>query len=98
MLSRVTASAASTPASTPNNIAASFTVLAIGPAVSCVFDIGIIPLRLNKPTVGLIPTNPQLEDGAITEPSVSVPIATVQRFAATAEPDPELDPEGERSR
>jgi len=58
--------------------------------VSCVFEIGIIPERLNKPTVGFIPTIPQKDDGAITEPSVSVPIATVQKFAATAAPEPEL--------
>src|SRR5436190_1824554 len=57
----------------------------------------MIPLRLNKPTVGFIPTIPQKEDGAITEPSVSVPIATAQRLAATADPDPELEPQGLRS-
>ena len=28
------------------------------------------------------------------DPSVSVPIAIAQRFAATAAPDPELDPQG----
>ena len=88
----------SIPVSTLNNIAASFTVRAIGPAVSCVLEIGIMPLRLNKPTVGFIPTMPQNDDGAITEPSVSVPIATAQRLAATAAPEPELDPHGLRSR
>src|ERR1700712_558641 len=84
------------PASAPKSMAASRTVLAIGPAVSCVFEIGIMPLRLNKPTVGLIPTIPQKEEGAITEPSVSVPMATTQRLAATAAPEPELEPLGLR--
>src|SRR5450755_506239 len=78
-------------------MAASLTVRAIGPAVSCVLEIGIIPLRLNKPTVGFIPTMPQNEEGATTEPSVSVPIATAQRLAATAAPEPELEPQGLRS-
>ena len=39
-------------------------------------------------------TIPFTEAGQVTEPSVSVPIATVQRLAATALPDPELDPHG----
>src|SRR5437016_9896160 len=58
---------------------------------------GIIPLRLNKPTVGLIPTIPQKDEGAITDPSVSVPIATTERLAATAVAEPELEPQGLRS-
>src|SRR5213075_1476800 len=90
-------SSGSTPVNALNNIAASFTVLAIGPAVSCVFEMGIIPERLNKPIVGFIPTIPQNDDGAMTEPSVSVPIATAQKFAATAAPEPELEPHGLRS-
>ena len=88
------ASAGSIPAKTPNKRAASFTVRAIGPAVSCVLDIGIIPERLTNPTVGLIPTIPFTEAGQTIEPSVSVPTATTQRFAATATPEPELDPQG----
>jgi len=55
------------------------------------------PLRLTRPSVGLIPTMPQQVDGETIEPSVSVPIATAQRLAATATPDPELDPDGVRS-
>jgi hypothetical protein len=58
---------------------------------------GTIPLRLINPTVGLIPTMPFAEDGHTTEPSVSVPTATAQKFAETAAPDPELDPQGLRS-
>jgi hypothetical protein len=40
---------------------------------------------------------PFMEDGQTMEPSVSVPTATAHRFAATAAPDPELDPQGLRS-
>src|SRR6478735_719606 len=88
----------SMPVNTFKSSAASFTVRVIGPAVSWVAEIGIIPDRLSKPTVGLIPTIPQNEAGAIMEPSVSVPMATVQKLAATAAPEPELDPQGFRSR
>src|SRR5438445_12692439 len=56
------------------------------------------PDRLTRPGVGLIPTLPQHVDGETIEPSVSVPIATAQRLAATATPEPELDPDGVRSR
>src|SRR5688572_6185595 len=45
-----------------------------------------------------MPTIPLKDAGAITEPSVSVPIATAQRLAATAVPDPELEPHGFRSK
>src|SRR5690348_3613227 len=40
---------------------------------------------------------PHMDDGQTTEPSVSVPTASAQRFEATAAPDPELDPQGFRS-
>src|SRR5436309_14033208 len=56
------------------------------------------PDRLTRPSVGLIPTMPQHVAGETIEPSVSVPIATAQRLAATATPEPELDPDGVRSR
>src|SRR6266550_3303750 len=56
------------------------------------------PDRLTRPSVGLIPTMPQHVDGETIEPSVSVPIATAQRLAATPTPEPELDPDGVRSR
>jgi hypothetical protein len=44
-----------------------------------------------------MPTSPQADDGHTIEPSVSVPIATVQKLAAVAAPEPELDPHGLRS-
>src|SRR3954453_15010695 len=55
---------------------------------------GTIPLRPTNPTVGLMPTIPLSDEGETTEPSVYVPTANAQRFAATAAPDPERDPEG----
>src|SRR5512138_2604790 len=78
----------------PRHIAASSTVRAIGPGVSCVNEIGIIPVLLNRPTVGFIPTIPLLLEGQTIDPFVSVPIATMQRFADTATPEPELEPQG----
>ncbi len=80
------------PVNAPKQIAASRRVLAIGPGVSCVNDIGTIPDLLSKPTVGLIPTIPLLLDGQTIEPLVSVPIAITHRFADTATPDPALEP------
>jgi hypothetical protein len=58
----------------------------------------MIPLLLNNPTVGFMPTTPLYDAGEIIDPSVSVPIATAHRFAATATADPELDPDALRSR
>src|ERR1700722_17813091 len=92
----VTASCWSTPARAVSSSAASLTVLAIGPAVSWVAEMGMIPLRLRRPTVGLMPTTPLTEEGETTDPFVSVPIATAQRLADTAEPEPALLPDGVR--
>src|SRR5262245_18929008 len=82
----------------PSRMAASFTVRAIGPALSCVWEMGMTPVRLMRPTVGLMPTSPLVEDGLTMDPSVSVPTAAAQRLAATAAPEPELEPEVLRSR
>src|SRR3954453_11807285 len=81
----------------PRRMAASRTVRAIGPEVSWLCAIGMIPARLMRPRVGLIPTKPDADDGPTTEPSVSVPIPTAARFAAIADPVPELDPHALRS-
>src|SRR5437588_8314515 len=56
-----------------------------------------MPARLIKPSVVLIPTNEFAFEGQTTEPSVSVPIPIVARFAAIAAPVPELEPQGFRS-
>src|SRR5262249_47588845 len=68
-----------------------------GPAVSWLCAIGTMPLRLTSPSVGLMPTSALLFDGETIDPSVSVPTAAAQRFAATAAPEPELEPDGLRS-
>ncbi len=83
----VTLSSGSCPGKIESKMAASRTVRAIGPAVSCEDEIGMIPERLINPTVGLIPTMPHAEEGQTIEPFVSVPIATEQRFAETAVPN-----------
>src|SRR6476659_7984121 len=57
----------------------------------------MMPARLINPSVGLIPTRAATAAGDVTDPSVSVPMATTQQFAAVAEPDPELEPDGVRS-
>src|SRR5256885_3337375 len=69
----------------------------MGPAVSWLCAMGTIPARFTRSSVGLIPTMPHIDEGQTTEPSVSVPMATAQRFAAIAAPDPELEPHGLRS-
>src|SRR5688572_22134713 len=79
-------------------MAASATVRAIGPAVSWLWAIGMMPARLTMPIPGLSPTRLHSADGHRMEPSVSVPAATAHRLAATAAPEPELDPHGLRPR
>jgi hypothetical protein len=93
----VAGSSGSMPARTLSNAAASASVRAMGPAVSCVCEMGMMPLRLTSPTVGLIPASPLIDEGETIEPSVSVPTATAHKLAAAAAPDPELEPEGLRS-
>src|SRR5689334_22328293 len=85
------------PASAESSAAASDTLRHMGPAVSCVCEMGTIPVRGTKPTVGLMPTNPFSDEGDTIEPSVSVPTPSAHRFAETAAPVPELEPEGFRS-
>src|SRR4029453_334668 len=77
-------------------IATSVTLRHIGPAVSWLCAIGIIPSCETNPTVGLRPKTRLLPEGQTIEPSVSVPTAVAQRFAAGAAPDPELDPQGSK--
>src|SRR5207302_9888999 len=79
-------------------IATSVTVRHIGPAVSWLCAIGIIPSCETNPTVGLSPTLRLFAEGQPTEPSVSVPTVAAQRLAAAATAEPELDPHGSRLR
>lgn len=74
--------------------AASLTLRVRGPAVSCEWEIGTMPVRLTSPTVGLNPTTPLTDAGQTIEPSVSVPIEADTSPAATAAADPELEPQG----
>src|SRR5262245_46749480 len=97
LLPCVAVSCGSIPAITPRIIAASVTFRAIGPAVSWLWAIGMIPERLTRLSVGLNPTIPFAVAGQTIEPSVSVPIAAAQRLAETATPEPELEPQGLRS-
>ena len=93
----VTVSAPSTPAIAANSTAASSTLRVIGPAVSWLCEIGMIPSRLTRPIVGFSPTSPLIDDGEITDPSVSVPMPSGARLAAIAAAVPELEPLVERS-
>src|SRR5438128_4571483 len=77
--------------------AASATVRACGPTVSCVCEIGTTPARLVRPTVGLMPTTLLTFAGQTMLPSVSEPRLTAAKFAATAAAEPELEPHGLRS-
>src|SRR4029453_17261499 len=58
----------------------------------------MIPERLTRPNVGLMPTSPFADDGHTIDPSVSVPTPAAPRFAEMDAPVPELDPHGLRSR
>jgi hypothetical protein len=78
----------------PSTVAASATVRHIGPVTSWLWARGTTPDRLVRPSVGLIPTMPQVADGQTIDPSVSVPSVPAARLAAAAMPDPELEPHG----
>ena len=73
---------------------ASVTVRVIGPAVSWLCAMGMMPSAGTIPMGGLMPTTRLLPDGHTMEPSVSVPTATAHRLAAAATADPELEPQG----
>src|SRR4051794_11493174 len=82
----------------PRRMAASRTLRVMGPAVSCDDEIGMMPDRLSRPTVGWTPTRPLTDAGEMIEPLVSVPTAAAQRLAEAAAPEPELEPDALRSR
>src|SRR5262249_4350579 len=75
-----------------SSTAASATVRVIGPAVSCVGEIGTMPARLTRPPGGLMPTSEGIDAGDTMEPSVSVPTDTAHRLAAVAAAERELEP------
>src|SRR5947209_719810 len=80
----------------PSTMAASVTVRAMGPGVSWLVAMGMMPVRLARPTVGLMPISEFWFDGHKIEPLVSVPIVAAAKLAVAATPDPALDPPGER--
>ena len=86
------------PGIVPNIIATSVTLRAIGPVLSWLCEMGMTPPLLINPIVGLKPTRQLFEDGPTIDPSVSEPMVAIARFAAAAEPDPELEPPGTRSK
>src|SRR5206468_11694027 len=76
--------------------AASSTERASGPGVSSVELSGRTPYVLIRPAVTFRPTMPHHAAGILTEPPVSVPIATGARPAETATPEPLDEPPGVR--
>src|SRR5260370_4271724 len=74
-------------------MATSVTVRPIGPAVSWLWAMGIMPVCDIGRRVGLRALNGLLEAGQVIEPSVSVPTAAAQRLVAVATAEPELEPQ-----
>ncbi len=92
--STVVESSASRPAMTPSMSARSAADRAIGPGTSSDHDSGSTPWRLSRPKVGLRPLTPHAEAGIRTEPPVSLPSAAGTSRAASAAPEPPLEPPG----
>src|SRR4051812_21943600 len=95
-LARVTASAGSGPTVASSMIARSVTERASGPVMSCVWESGITPSRLDSPCVPRRPKRLLLDDGLRIEPHVSVPMPAAAKLAPTAAPVPPLEPPGLR--
>ncbi len=73
--------------------AQSATVRAMGPAWSRVAESGTMPSRsAPRPWVGLIELTPESAAGIRSEPAVSVPSAAGTMPAASAAPEPPLEP------
>ena len=89
---------ASNPATASSSSAQSATDRAIGPAVSWFQLLAIIPCVLTRPSVGRMPTAPLHDAGRRIEPPVSSASDPAQRPAATAMPEPVLDPPASCSR
>src|SRR3954463_2389674 len=81
-------------------MAASATVLVIGPGVSWSAVMGMTPYRLTRPTVGLIPASMFWFDGLGVEPDVSVPTLAAHRLVAVPTPllEPPVDSAGRPSK
>src|SRR5699024_7852148 len=92
--SDVCSSDLSNPAVICKRPAASLTVFVIGPTWSRVQASGKTPYLLTRPYVCFSPTIPQAEDGILIDPAVSVPKEAMVASAATAAPEPPLEPPG----
>src|ERR1700679_2277766 len=79
-----------------SRMAASRTVLVMGPAWSSDEAKATMPKREQRPYVGLRPTVPVTAAGCRIEPPVSVPVAARQRSPATAAAEPPDEPPGTR--
>jgi hypothetical protein len=73
-------------------------VSAIGPGQSSEGASAMTPSSGNAPWVGLRPATPQKDAGIRMDPPVSLPSASGTTPAATAAPDPPLDPPVMRER
>src|ERR1043166_4365515 len=91
---RVYGSAMSGPAMMPNAAQASSTVSAKIETQSSVRQAGTTPAVETAPRLGFSPTMLPRPAGMRPEPAVSVPSPNGTRPAATATPDPLLDPPG----
>lgn len=75
-------------------MAASVALRASGPGVSSVVLSGRMPSVAICPAVVFNPVTPQSAEGVRTDPPVSVPTAHGTSRAATATPEPLLEPPG----
>src|SRR5260370_22431217 len=78
-------------------MAASVSLRHIGPAVSWLWAMGMMPARLTRPGVGFNPTCELAPEGQTIEPSVSVPTPPVAKFDEIAAAAAGLWPPGARS-
>ena len=76
--------------------AVSITDRVIGPAVSKLWESGIMPSVGRQALLVFNPVRPQKAAGKRTDPPVSVPVAQTLNPAATATPEPADDPPGTR--
>ena len=69
----------------------------MGPAVSWLWLIGTMRVRAIRPRLGFSPVTPSMDEGQVTEPSVSLPTAAAASPAATATALPLEEPQALRS-
>src|ERR1019366_6037922 len=79
-------------------IARSVTVRASGPPTSCECESGMMPSRLDRPSVARSPYRLLLAAGILIDSHLSAPMPAAAKLAVTAAPVPPLDPPGLRWR